>query len=401
MLDKAGMRQLCYVVTINGIEPIPGYDRVETAIVNGWHVIVQKGQFKVGDPAIYFEIDSRVPSERECFSFLEKRNYKVKTLKMCKTISQGLLMHAEDFGWTIFEGKIIDDEACSHAPTDESRFLTNKLGVVYADEDDNQRKAPSKDKYKLMMQRRPKLFKYKWARWMMKYKVGRAVMFLFFGRKGDEKNNWPAHIAQKTDVERIQNCIWLLNDKQPYVASEKVDGSSLSAMAERGRFGKIKYYVCSRNVVFDSPDVPCFYNTNIYYEAWNKYNLKKIITQILNDYNLPNVAIQAEVYGEGVQKRNYSTKEHQMAVFHIVSNNVKFSMDKVVEICEKYGLPHVPIVNDNYIFPDTIEELQEYVESEPSKIDGLAREGIVFYDKATGAQYVKFVSPNFLLKYHS
>ena len=90
-----------------------------------------------------------------------------------------------------------------------------------------------------------------------------------------------------------------------------------------------------------------------------------------------------------------------MAVFHIVSNGVKFSMDKVVEICEKYGLPHVPIVNDNYIFPDTIEELQEYVENEPSKIDGLAREGIVFYDKATGAQYVKFVSPNFLMKYHS
>ena len=87
MLDKAGMRQLCYVVTIDGIEPIPDYDRVETAIVNGWHVIVQKGQFKVGDPAIYFEIDSRVPSDRECFSFLEKRNYKVKTLKMCKTIS--------------------------------------------------------------------------------------------------------------------------------------------------------------------------------------------------------------------------------------------------------------------------------------------------------------------------
>ena len=48
-----------------------------------------------------------------------------------------------------------------------------------------------------------------------------------------------------------------------------------------------------------------------------------------------------------------------MAVFHIVSNGVKFPMDKTVEICEKYGLPHVPVVNDNYIFPDTIEELQQ------------------------------------------
>ncbi len=406
MLNANSERELAYVVLIDGIEPIPGYDRVEHALVGGWRVIVQKDQFKVGDPAIYFEIDSRVPADRECFAFLEKRHYKIKTLKMCKTLSQGLLMHANDFGWPIgyAEGNIpymIDDENNIHYPNDESRFLTKKLGVTYADDEDNSRKAPSVDKYKKMEMRHRKLFKNPVIHWFMRYKFGRKVMFFFFGKKKDKKNGWPSHIAQKTDVERINNCIWLLNDKQPYVASEKVDGSSFSAMAERGRFGKIKYYVCSRNVVFDNPNAECFYNTNIYFEAWDKYNLKEIITKILNDYNLPNVAIQAEVYGNDIQKRDYSTKEHKMAVFHIVSNCVKFPMDKVVEICEKYGLPHVPIVDDNYIFPDTIEELQEYVESEPSKIDGLAREGIVFYDKATGAQYIKFVSPNFLMKYHS
>ena len=411
MLNKNQERELAYVVIIDGIEPIPGYDRVEHAIVGGWRVIVQKDQFKPGDPAIYFEIDSRVPADKECFAFLEKRDYKVKTLKMCKTISQGLLMHASDFGWnicgvgkggdSIVKQAIVEEDGTLHFADDESRFLTKKLGVTYADEEDNSRKAPSVDKYKKMAQRHPNIFKKPFVRWIMKHEFGRKIMFLFFGKKKDKKNGWPSHIAQKTDVERIQNCIWLLNDKQPYVASEKVDGSSFSAMAERGRFGKIKYHVCSRNVVFDNPNAECFYDTNIYYEAWNKYNLKEIITKILNDYNLPNVAIQAEIYGNDVQKRDYSIKEHQMVVFHIVSNGVKFSMDKVVEICEKYGLPHVPIVNDNYIFPDTIEELQEYVESEPSKIDGLAREGIVFYDKATGAQYVKFVSPNFLIKYHS
>ena len=101
MLNKENQRELCYVVTIDEIRPIPNYDRVEHARVGGWWVIVQKGQFNVGDPAIYFEIDSKVPSDKECFAFLEKRNYKVKTLRMCKVISQGLLMHAEDFGWSI------------------------------------------------------------------------------------------------------------------------------------------------------------------------------------------------------------------------------------------------------------------------------------------------------------
>ena len=153
MLNSKQERELAYVVTIDGIEPIPGYDRVEHAIVGGWRVIVQKDQFKVGDPAIYFEIDSRVPADRECFAFLEKRHYKVKTLKMCKTLSQGLLMHADDFGWTASDGSeftekspyIMDDEKIAHFATGESRFLTKKLGVTYADDEDNSRKAIQED----------------------------------------------------------------------------------------------------------------------------------------------------------------------------------------------------------------------------------------------------------------
>ena len=408
---KTQQRELAYVITIDAIEPIVGSDNCECAVVGGWHVMVRKDQFNVGDPAIYFEIDSKVPA-KECFDFLAKRNYKVKTQKFTfggkgNFISQGLLMHAEDFGWEIiFDGTntpyIYDGEKVHYAD-DESRFLTEKLDVTYADVEDNQRKAPSADKYKKMAQRHPAVFRKPFVRWLMKHKWGKNLMFFFFGKKKDKKNGWPSHIAAKTDVERIQNEIWLLKDKKPFVATEKVDGSSFSAMAERRKFGKIKYYVCSRNVVFDSADAPCFYDSNIYFEAWNKYNLKEIITNILNDYNLPNVAIQAEIYGDGVQKRNYSLSngEHHMAVFHIVSNGVKFPMDKTVEICEKYGLPHVPVVNDNYIFPDTIEELQQYVESEQSQIDGKPREGIVFYDKETGQQYVKFVSPNYLIKFHS
>ena len=412
MLNKNNERELAYVVLVDGIEELPGYDRVESALIGGWRCIVPKGQFHVGDPGIYFEIDSRVPSDNPAFAFLEKRNYKIKTQKMCKSISQGLLMHAEDFGWKACRAMgppfdepacIIDDKNHCHYIDSDSRFLTKELGITYADDEDNQRKAPSADKYKKMAQRHPNIFKKSWARWMMRREWGRKLMFMFFGKKKDKKNGWPSHIAAKTDVERINNMIWVLKDKKPYVASEKVDGSSFSAMAERGKFNKIKYYVCSRNVVFDTPDDPCFYDSNIYFEAWNKYNLKEIITSILNDYNLPNVAIQAEVYGDGVQKRDYSLRngEHHMAVFHIVSNGIKFSMDKTVEICEKYGLPHVPIVDDNYILPDTIDELQAYVEGAQSMIDGKPREGIVFYDKETGQQYFKFVSPDFLMKYHN
>ena len=401
MLNKDNIRELAYVVKVDAIELIEGKDRVEAAVVGGWRTMVRKGVFKPGDLGIYIEIDSKVP-ETTPFEFLSKYHYKVKTQKFKQFYSQGLLMHPSDFGWktNIMEHCVIDDKGKEHFPNDESRFLTKQLGITYAVADDNKRKAPSADKYKKMAQRHPDLFKKNWARWMMKRNWGKKVMFLFFGKAKDKKGGWPAYIAAKTDVERIQNCTWLLNDKQPYVATEKIDGCSCSIMAERKKFGKIKYYVCSRNVVFDDENQKCFYENNVYFEVYNKYNLKDKITQILNDYHLPNVAIQMEIFGPGIQKRDYSLAEHQIRVFHIVSEGKKMSMDKVIEICEKYNLPHVPILDDNYILPNTIEELQNYVESKKSEIDNKEKEGIVFYDKQTGQTYFKFVSPSFLMKYH-
>ena len=411
MLNAQGIRELAYLVEVSDVEQMNA-DRLEAVCINGWRCVCEKGTFHKGDIAIFFEIDSKLP-EVEPFiqnEFLKNKKFKIKSQKIRGVVSQGLLMHPDEFGWRIgsyfdlnLEKEVyyVDDGKVYHFLNDESRFLTKQLGVTYAVEEDNVRKNNSVDKYKKMAQRHPNIFKKQWAKWLMRRAWGRKLMFFLFGKKKDKKNSWPSHIAAKTDVERVQNMVWVLNDKQPYVASEKVDGSSCSIMAERGRFGKIKYYVCSRNVVFDKEDAPCFYESNIYMEVWNKYNLQSIITTILNDYNLPNVALQMEVYGSGVQKRDYSANEHKIAVFHIVSNGKKFPMDQTIEICEKYGLPHVPIINDNYILPDTIEELQAYVESAPSKIDGKMKEGIVFYDKATGQQYFKFVSPEYLLKFHS
>ena len=410
MLNEQGTRELAYVVKIDKIEPIPGRDRVECAVVGGWTVMVRKDQFKPGDLGIYFEIDSKVPA-KEPFMFLEGKHFKIKTQKY-KTLngqfwSQGLLMGAEDFNGTLEQDafgelQIILKINNNYKVFHEKDFLTKELGVTYADPDDNARKAKSSvDKYQKMAQRMGKKFSKQPYRWLMKRTWGKKLLFFFYGKKKDTKA-WPGHIASKTDVERIQNMIWVLQNKNPFVATEKVDGSSMSVMAEYGKFNKINKYVCSRNVVFENPEQDCYYDTNIYFEAYEKYHLGEKIEQMLKDLNLPNIAIQMEVYGDGVQKRNYSMSngERKIAIFHILSNNVKMPMEKVVELCEKYDLPHVPIIDNNYILPNTIEELQTYVESASSAIDGLEKEGIVFYDKETGTQYFKFVSPSFLMKYH-
>lgn len=412
MLNKNSERELAYVVIIDGIEPIEGYDRVEHAIVGGWRVIVQKGQFKVGDPAIYFEIDSRVPSDKECFAFLEKRHYKVKTLKMCKTLSQGLLMHASDFGWEIHERGnldtgdsivyIFDDEGIEHYANDESRFLTQKLGVTYADDEDNARKAAPVDKYKKMAQRHQKLFKKPIVRWIMRYKFGRKVMFFFFGKKKDKKNGWPSWV-QKTDEERIENMPFVLNNKNPWIATEKIDGSSTTFTMKRGKHKKKDFYVCSRNVCFDSVDKPCYYDTNIYWEMAQKYHMFEVLSQLLDVLPAAEwVTIQGETYGEGIQRNTYGLTGHDFMAFNLItSDKGRWNSCEMKEILEKgYNIPCVPILNDGYILPDTVEELREYVNSQPSTINGEMKEGIVFRTP-DGIHSFKCVSPEYLLKYHA
>lgn len=408
MLNSKGDRELAYVVTIDEIRPIPNYDRVEYARVGGWWVIVQKGQFNVGDPAIYFEIDSKVPSDKECFAFLEKRNYRVKTLRMCKVISQGLLMHASDFGWEISPTNssniepigIIDDKGNYHSVDDESRFLTKKLGVTYADAEDNQRKAPFVDKYKKMAQRHPNIFKKSWARWLMRREWGRKLMFIFFGKKKDKKNGWPEWV-QKTDEERIQNMPWILEDEDSWIATEKIDGSSTTFTMHRKRRKK-EFYVCSRNVCFDSIDKPCYYDTNIYWEMAQKYNMYNVLSDILDHFpEIEWVTIQGETYGEGVQKRDYSIKGHDFRAFNLITSNKgrwnSCSMQTLLE--QIYNVPCVPIIDSNFYFNGmNVDQILEYAEGN-SKIDGKAREGIVFRSK-DGTQSFKAVSNTFLLEYH-
>ena len=410
MLNKNQERELAYVVLIDGIEPIPDYDRVEHAIVGGWRVIVQKGQFKVGDPAIYFEIDSRVPSDKECFAFLEKRHYKIKTLKMCKTISQGLLMHASDFGWSIsgayFEdGKlhqcIVEQNGTTHFVDDESRFVTQLLGVTYADDEDNTRKAAPVDKYKKMTQRHPHIFKQPWARWMMRHEWGRKIMFFFFGKKKDKKNGWPSWVS-KTDEERVQNMPWILEDSGDWVATEKIDGTSTTFTMKRGKFGKKNFYVCSRNVCFGEEDKPCYYDTNVYWEMAKKYNIFDVLSKMLEKYPQEEwITIQGETYGEGVQRRDYSLTGHDFAAFNLIfSSKGRVGTLEMSKILAEYNVPCVPVLEECMKINqfENVDAILAYADGNSVK-DGKPREGIVFRS-LDGVRSFKAVSNSFLLKYH-
>lgn len=404
MLNKDGIRELAYVVYIDNIEPIEGSDNCEAAVVGGWRVMVRKNTFNVGDPAIYFEIDSKTP-ETEEYKFLEKKHYKIKTQKYTfggknpGFYSQGLLMSAQDFGWTIDrieELFITDDEMVRHIPGTESAFLTKKLGITYADPDDNKRKSNSGDKYKKMAGRHPRLFKNPIIKWIYKKTWGKKLLFVFFG-KAKDKRVWPEWV-KKTDEERIQNCPWMLEDKSEWIATEKLDGTSTTmSLIKKGR--KYDYFICSRNVVFDTPDKDCYYDTNLYVEMSEKYKVKEILRDLLDKNNLEWVTLQGETFGAGVQKRDYSMTEHDFRAFNLIySDRGRLNSVEASKIIESYGIKWVPIIDEHFIMPNTVDELLKIAEGE-SVIDGGMREGLVFRSQ-DGQKSFKAVSNEFLIKYH-
>ena len=425
MLNKDGIRELAYVVNIDSIEPIEGSDNCEAAVVGGWRIMVRKETFKPGDLAVYFEIDSKVPEKPE-FEFLAKKHYKVKTQKYSfggkgNFVSQGLLMHPSDFGWTVaYDQKldekgfavtdengdpvrdkvigIVDDSNTLHKSDDESRFLTAQLGVKYASADDNKRKSSSVSKYQKMAQRHPKLGKTKWWRWLFKRTWGKKLLFVFFGKKRDSASGWPAWVS-KTDEERVQNMPWILNDKNPWIVTEKIDGTSTTFTMKRKKFGKFDFFVCSRNVVFDKPEKKCFYETNVYTEMAEKYNIENVLKEIINKLDVDWVTIQGETYGEGVQKRTYGIKGHDFAGFNLIdSKNGRWPSDLAMDFVKDYNIPWVPIISKDYILPDTVDEILDFATGK-STLDNELREGYVFRDQK-GEKSFKVVSNEYIIKYH-
>ena len=408
MLNSKNERELAYLITVDAIEPIPGKDRVECAVVGGWRTMVKKDQFKPDSIGIYIEIDSKTP-EKEPFDFLEKYHYKVKTQKFKTFYSQGLLMAPEDFGWNVAGELVKDDKGEIHSVKDDSRFLTSQLGITYATAEDNKRKASSPDKYKKMAQRHPELFKKKWARWMMKRTWGKKVMFFFFGKKKDKKGGWPSWVV-KTDEERVQNMPWVFESADwhdvEWIATEKIDGTSSTFTMKRVGKRKFDFYVCSRNVCFDTPEKAdkCFYESNVYLEMAQKYNVKTVLHDMLNaDTSLEFVTLQGETYGEGIQKRDYSLKGHDFMAFNLIYGHKDGTVKRLnpVEMTlalNTYRIPCVPIVNANFKMPATCDELLA-IATDKSMVDGKEREGLVFRD-TNGERSFKAVSNEFLAKYH-
>ena len=383
-------RALAYFTTVDEIRPIPNYDRVEHVRTKGWWCICPIGQFHVGDKAVYFEIDSLVPPKDPRFAFLESKHYKIKTIKMCKVYSQGLLMPLNEF-------PELAEKPVGYDCTDD-------LGVTYYVPEDNVRKSNAPDpnaKYISMAARHRNLAKMKWFRWLMKRDWGKKLLYVFFGKKKKDARGWPSFI-RRTDETRVEEMPWVVEDAQnnhtKYSVSEKMDGTSVSFGVKLNKKHKYDFYVCSRNVLQKNEDQKCWHDNNIYWEMAYKYDVEKKLTHFAAINGYDTVVLQGEGIGK-VQGNPYKLEENDLYCFNLVLNGTKVGNSDLCKFCDEHGFKHVPIIWESHELPHDFEELKLEADGFSVINPNVRREGLVYRTNENNPRSFKNVSRLYLLKH--
>lgn len=102
-------RRMATVRMVGSVNPIEGADRIERVTVDGWDVVMAKGEFHEGDWCIFMEPDTFMPIENPKFSFLAERGTKemeidgrtvvghvLRTVKLRGVYSAGILFRIPD-----------------------------------------------------------------------------------------------------------------------------------------------------------------------------------------------------------------------------------------------------------------------------------------------------------------
>ena len=363
------MRKLASIKTISDLLPIEGKDRIELAIIEGWQIIVKKGEYQIGDKTIFVEIDSVLPDKPE-FDFLRKNKFRIKTMKMSGVLSQGICF------------------PMSILPEGEYNLEDDVTDIIGIKQYEATRDIETED----VIDNTSKKFQHPVFKFLFRFSVIRKLLLPKKQNKG-----FPEFIS-KTDETRIQNIPNMLKNKDvKFIVREKVDGQSgtffLKKMNKKWFWQKQSYDfgVCSRNMRLWNET-----NSSYWFVA-KKYNIKAVLEDLIGDNDF--VAIQGECVAPSVQGNKYKVTEPDVYVFNLIYPDRKVCcLDYEVDFLNKYGLKLCPLVAVDFILPDTVNELLDFATGKSALYDTL-REGIVLRSYYKNISF-KTVSPDFLIKHN-
>ena len=333
-------RKLATVRLIDNIVPIKDADNIECAVVGGWNVVIKKGEYSIGDLAIYFEIDSWMPQHLAPFLFEGKvfegvEGARLRTKKLRGVISQGLLLPLS---------------IAYHLPATTSvdivgTDLTEALGIK------------------------------KWDKPLSPQLQGVA------------RGNFPYFIP-KTDQERVQNLTKELVNYQneEFEVTIKLDGSSITIYSINLEDGEWQDGVCSRNLDLEESESA----------FW-------IITKQENIHNKirstgRQLAFQGEMLNTNIQGNREKVDKLCMFIYDVYDIDAKRYLlpEERQELCSTLDIPHVPLHNNSYSLSDSVEELILMADGDGMN-KGVKREGLVYKHKHSDFSF-KTISNTYLLK---
>lgn len=401
------MRKLASIQRITAINPIPGADKIVTAQVLGWSVVVGLNDgFKAGDLAVYFEIDSWLDASNPAFAAFEerftnwgtKRGMRLKTIKLRKQISQGLLMPISAF------------TALSYVRSDglfEGTDVTEFLGIEKWEslEDVRESNGPSKQA----------------------------------GTK-----QFP-HFIRKTDQERVQNYINELGKHadETFEVTIKLDGSSMTtfhvladspwfeecvqdqrarALKRLSKWGRFKWNVKNFFGLVEKPtSIAGVTSRNVelpvagdnHFSAYYRDHDLGTITEFIAQELDASVAVQGELIAPSIQGNYEKVSGYQWRVFDIfnIDTQTYLKPAEVRTLCaglvstvpvllkdiklSDFVLPDDPLTEDE--IPRAIVDAILFAAEGPGMNNGVKREGIVFKSNESDFSF-KAISNSYLLK---
>lgn len=307
-------RKLASVQIVKSIKPINGADKIESIGILGWECVASKGQFHVGEKAVYFEIDSFLPIRPE-FEMLRVNSYKHSEL-----MGEGFRLKTQTFKGKLSQGLVMPLNILPFGEYIEGQDVSDLLEVK------------------------------EWAREEEMDTFGTIIA------------DMPAFL-KRTAEYRVQSFPDILKElyRKPYYISNKIDGTSTTFFVKDGNSG-----ICGHDAM---------YKTDTYkYEAI----ASDILNKMQNNGSIKNVAIQGEVAGPGICKNRAGLSKVEFFAFNVMDIDSRKYLDykEFQEFCNRLGIKTVEIVETGDSFNYTVEELLSMSDG-VYKQTGRRREGIV------------------------
>jgi hypothetical protein len=435
LIQATNKRKLVTVRKINAIDPIEGADAIEVATVDGWKVVVKKGDFKEGDQCVYFEIDSFLPDGNPAWQFLVDKSpkmfegakgHKLRTIKLRGQVSQGFVMPLSAFGVHEFGGLILNLEAEAKAEGREfvlrDADLAPFMGIKKWEatlpaclQGQAEGLFPSfiqKTDQERCQNLGGTIFNYEGVQYVLGEWLNIAdtqpSAGQFIRGQNADGGEWDERWDPAEPIGQMQR--WKPIIERPakasvddlYEVTMKIDGSSGTYFARRDCAGTPTLGVCSRNLQLKITEEN---KENTFVRVLLDTKLDDALIQFLQETD-QEIAVQGEIMGPGIQGNREGFTSAKFFVFDIydIGTGKYLAPVERMKVYEQLKLlaptiNHVPILHAAVRLKDigvtSVQDLLAHAEG-PS-INHKVREGEV-YKRLDGQFSFKAISNGYLMK---